>query len=122
LHPIHTITPRLIDQRFTVFADTTRPILIALYRHTGRLTAFWAHQHYVRDVDRTLELDAAWVNVTTGLGLDLLLMFGANVHTLHYDAAVIQQHVVHFTAIAFILQAADNDFDSIAFTNLDSHS
>src|SRR5512147_122130 len=40
-----TFTPRLIDQRFTVFADAPSPILIALNGNTSRLTALWADQH-----------------------------------------------------------------------------
>src|SRR6266511_6366764 len=58
-----TITPRLIDQRLTLFAHTTSPILIPLNSHTRWLAAFWAHQHHVRDVDRTFELDSTRVDV-----------------------------------------------------------
>src|SRR5690349_476427 len=72
-------TPRLIDQRLTVFADTTSAIFIALDSHTGRFTAFRTDQHHVRDIDRSLELDAARVNVATGLRLHLLLVLGADI-------------------------------------------
>src|SRR5512132_515780 len=71
-------TPRLIDQRLTIFADATSSIVITLNGNTCWLTAFRADQHHVRDIDLAFELDAAWINVTPSLGLDLLLMFGAN--------------------------------------------
>src|SRR5262245_37852344 len=58
-----TVTPRLIDQRLTVFTHATSPILITLHGNTRRLTAFRADQHHVRDIDLSFELDAARVNV-----------------------------------------------------------
>src|SRR5689334_463440 len=116
------ITPRLIDQRLTVFADATSPILIPLNRHTRGFTTFRADQHDIGDVDRAFELNSARVNVATGLGLHLLLMLGANIDTLDNNAAIVQKHVDDFTALAFIFQAATNDFYGIAFTNLDSHT
>src|SRR5215207_6997446 len=117
-----TITPRLINQRLTVFADSTRPIFIALNCNTCRLTAFRAYEHHIRDVDRSFELDPARINIATCLGLHLLLMLGANIHTLDNNTTILQQHIDDFPALAFIFQAATNDFDGIAFTNLDSHT
>jgi hypothetical protein len=93
-----------------------------LHSNTGGFTAFWADQHHVRDIDLSLELDAARVEVATGLRLHLLLMLGANVHTQDDNTAFIQEHIDYFTALALVFQAAANDFDSIAFTNLDSHT
>src|SRR5512140_2298148 len=73
-----TFTPRLIDQRFTIFifAHAMSSILITLNGNTGWLTALRANQHHVRDVDLAFELDSARVDVTTGLGLHLFLMLG----------------------------------------------
>jgi hypothetical protein len=49
-------------------------------------------------------------------------MLGANIDTLNDNAAIIQKHVDYLTALAFIFQAPTNDFDGIAFTNLDFHT
>src|SRR5512138_1502727 len=116
-----TITPRLINQRITILAHAPSPILIPLNFDAGRLATLRANQHHIRDIDRSLELAAARVDIMTGLGVYLFLMLGADVDTLHYKAAVFQQHVDHLSALAFVFQAATNDFDGIAFTNLDSH-
>src|SRR5512138_286690 len=116
-----TFTPRLIDQRLTIFAHAPSPIFIALNFHAGRLAALWTDQHHIRNIDLAFELDAARVDVTTSLGLDLFLVLGANVHTLNNHAALIQEHIDDFSALALVFQAATNDFDGIAFANLDSH-
>jgi hypothetical protein len=49
-------------------------------------------------------------------------MLGANIDTLHNNAAILQQHIDHFTALAFVFEAATNDFYGIAFTDLDFHT
>jgi hypothetical protein len=83
------ITPRLIDQRLAIFADTTSPIFIALYGNARRFTALRADQHHVRDIDRALELDTTRVDIATGLRLHLLLVLGANIHALYDYAAIL---------------------------------
>ena len=90
LHSVHTNTPRLIDQRLAIFAYTTRPILIALHGDACWFTAFRADEHHVRDIDRSLKLDAPRVDVATSLRLHLFLVLGANIYTLHHNAAVFE--------------------------------
>jgi len=116
------ITPRLINQSLTVFADPVNAVLVALHSNAGRLTALRANQHDIREVNRSLELDAARVDVATGLGLDLFLMLGANVHTLDYHTAVVNKNIDYLTALAFIFEAATDHFDSVAFANLYFHT
>src|SRR5215211_7833949 len=84
------ITPRLINQSLTVFANTTGSVIISLHSHTSWIAAFWTDQHHIRDINWCLELDATRINITPSLSLYLLLMLGANVHTLHNHAAVFQ--------------------------------
>jgi hypothetical protein len=116
------ITPRLINKSLTVFADPVNAVLIALHGNAGWLTALRADQHYIRNVDCSLELDAAGVDIATGLGLDLFLVLGADVHTLDYNTAVIKENIDHLTALAFIFEAAADDFNSVAFANLYFHT
>jgi hypothetical protein len=115
------ITPRLINKSLTVFADPVDAVIVALHGNAGRLTALRANQHDIRDVNRSFELDAARVDVAAGLGLDLFLMLGADVHTLAYNTAVINKNIDHFTALAFIFEAATDDFNGVAFANLYFH-
>src|SRR6185503_8597101 len=84
------ITPQLIDQRLTVFTDATSTFIITLNSNTSGLTTFWANQHHVRDINRRFELDAARIEVATGLCLHLFLMFGADVYTLNHYAPIFQ--------------------------------
>jgi hypothetical protein len=116
------ITPRLINQSLTVFADPVDAVVIALHGNAGWLTTLRADQHDIGDVHCSLELDATGVDITAGLSLDLFLVLGANVHTLDYNAAVIKQNIDHFTTLAFIFEAATDDFHSVAFANLYFHT
>ena len=54
--------------------------------------------------------------------LHLLLMLGANVHTLYNHASVIENNVDDFAAFAFVFKAAADYFYCIAFSNLYFHS
>jgi hypothetical protein len=49
-------------------------------------------------------------------------MLGADVHTLDHDPAIVQQDIDHLAALAFIFEAATDDFHRVAFANLYSHS
>jgi hypothetical protein len=51
----------------------------------------------------------------------LTLVLGTNIHTLDDDTALIREDVDNLTALTFILEATADDFNSIAFSNLDSH-
>jgi hypothetical protein len=49
-------------------------------------------------------------------------VLGANVHTLDYHTAVIKENIDHLTALAFIFEAATDDFNGVAFANLYFHT
>jgi hypothetical protein len=68
-------------------------LIVTLNADAGRLTAFRADKHYIRDVNRPFKLDSARVHIATCLRLHLLLMFDANIHTLHNHAAIIKNNV-----------------------------
>jgi hypothetical protein len=58
------ITPRLlINQSLAILADAVGAIIIALNPYTGWFAALGADQHHIRNIDRSLELDAARVDV-----------------------------------------------------------
>jgi hypothetical protein len=111
---------RLIDQRLALLANAVCAIIVALDTNTGRFTALWAYQHNVRDVERGLKLDAARVNRAT-LSLNLTLVFGMNVHALHNHPVLIRQNLDHFAALTLFFDFSADDFNGIAFTDLDSH-
>jgi hypothetical protein len=69
-----------------------------------------------------LKLDTARIDLPTGLSLDLTLVFGTNVDTLHNNAILIWQNVDHLATFPFIFKAPADYLNSIAFANLDSHS
>jgi hypothetical protein len=69
-----------------------------------------------------LELDAARIDLASCLSLDLALMLDADIDTLHNYTIFIRQNVNHFATFSFILEASIDNFNGIAFANLNSHS
>src|SRR6266542_3101454 len=83
------ITPRLINQRLTVFTHTARSVFVALDGNTCRLIAFRAYQHHIRDINGSLELDSTGVDIATRLSLHLLLVLGADIYTLDNHTTIL---------------------------------
>ena len=94
---------RLINQRLAFLTDAVCAVFIALNTHTGRFTALRADQHYIRDIERGLELDAPRVNGAT-LGLDLALVLGMDIHALHHHPVLVRQNLDDFAALAFVFE------------------
>src|SRR5512143_1504466 len=115
------IAPRLVDQLPAMLADAVGTRFIALDADARRLVALGADQHHVGDVDWAFELDATRVDLASSLGLYLALVLGANIDTLHHDAAVVGHHVDDLTALALVFEPATDDLHGIAFVDLYSH-
>src|ERR1035437_405786 len=77
----------LVNQSLAVLANSVRPGFIAGNAYTGSLTALWANQHDIRNMQRAFEFDAARIDRSSLAGLSLFLVLGENVHTLHHYAA-----------------------------------
>jgi hypothetical protein len=73
-------------------------------------------------MDLALKLDATGIYLPACLGLNLALVFGTDIDTLHHHAILIRQDIDHFAAFAFVFEAPTDDFYSVAFANLDSHT
>src|SRR5271157_3707922 len=112
----------LINQLLAAFANSVRAGLIALNSNAYRLIAFRANQHHIRDINRPFKLNPARIDISSCLGLHLALMLGADAYALYHYAVFPHHHIDDFTALAFVLDAAADDFHSIAFTDLHSHS
>jgi hypothetical protein len=110
----------LIDQSLAILADSVCTIIVALYTNATRFITLWANQHDIRDVEWCFKLDPTRVNCSS-LGLDLALVLGMDIYTLHYHPVLIWQDFNNFTALAFFFNLAANNFNGIALTNLDSH-
>jgi hypothetical protein len=111
---------RLIDQRLTIFADAVSTFIIALNANTTRFVTLRADKHNIRDVQGCFELDASGVNGPT-LGLNLALVFGMHVYTLHHHPMLIWQDFDHLAAFALFFNFSADDFNGIPFSDLDSH-
>jgi hypothetical protein len=96
-------------------------LIVTLNTDAGRLTAFRANQHHIRDVDRSFKLDTARVHLAIS-GLHLFLVLGADIYALYNHAAVINNHINNLATFAFIFEAAADHFHCIAFSNLYFHS
>jgi hypothetical protein len=105
-----------------MFAHAVSAIIITLHIDACRFATLWTDQHHIRDVHFSLELDATWIDLPTGLSLNLTLVFGADVDTLYHYATLIRQDVDHFAAFAFVFKAPTDYFYSVAFANFDSHT
>jgi hypothetical protein len=64
------------------------------------------------------EFDATGIYLAPSLRLDLALMFDVDVHTLNYNAIFIHKNIDDLAALAFVLKAAANNFNGIAFAYL----
>jgi hypothetical protein len=113
---------RLIDHSLAFFAYPVGAFFVTLDINARWLSALRTNQHDVRNVELSLELNATGIDLASCLGLDLLLVFDANIDTLHDYTALVRQNVNHFTALSFIFEAPADNFNSIAFANLNSHS
>jgi hypothetical protein len=113
---------KLINHSLAFFAHSVSAFIIALYVNACRLSALRANQHDIRDIQLTLELDTTRIDLHACLGLNLTLVLGTDIDTLHHDTSLIRQNVDHFAAFPFILEASADYFYSIAFTNLDFHT
>jgi len=89
-------------------------IFITQDAHAGSLITRWAHQHYIRDVDRGFKLDNTRSHASA-LSLILTLMFLADIDTLNGNASLSGIYLNHLAAFALIFGAATDDFNSIAF-------
>jgi hypothetical protein len=91
-----------------------------LYTNAGRFAALWADQHNVRDIERGLELDTSRVD-RAALSLDLPLVFGMDVYTLHHDPVFFRQNLDHFAAFSLFFNFPADNFNGITFTDLHFH-
>src|SRR5208337_2970809 len=112
----------LINQLLAAFANSVRAGLIALNSNPYRLIAFRANQHHIRDINRPFKLNATGIDISASLRLNLALVLGTNAYTLHHHTVLFHHHIDDFTAFAFVFEAAADNFHSIAFTDLHSHS
>ena len=69
-----------------------------------------------------LKLNASGIDLASCLSLDLALVLGTDIDTLHNYTTFIWQNVNHFAALSFIFEASTDNFNGIAFANLYSHS
>src|ERR1700690_4210796 len=111
-----------INQLFAVFTNAVRTSFIALNTNAHSLAALRANQHHIRNINRPFKLNAARIDLASGLCLHLTLMFGMNTDALHHYAAFFHHHIDDFTALAFVFEAAADHFHSIPFTDFHSHS
>jgi hypothetical protein len=86
----------------------------------GRLVAFGADQHDIRDIQRTFELDDPGRDAAT-LGLHLPLMLFTHVYALNNHSMVFRVNPDHLTALSFIFFFPRDYFNNIAFFYLNFH-
>jgi hypothetical protein len=111
----------LIDQLSTAFANAVCAGLVTLNANACRFITLRADQHHIRDVDRSLELDTTGIDLAAALRLHLALVLDVDVHTLYHYAIGVRQHIDDLAALAFVFEAAADNFDGIAFADLYSH-
>jgi hypothetical protein len=94
---------------------------IPLNAYASGFAALRTNQHHIRKIHRALEFDQTRVDSSAALGLNLALMLGAHVDTLHNNPMLIWNNPDNFAAFAFVFKLAIDDLYSITFTNLCFH-
>jgi hypothetical protein len=109
-----------INHSFALFANPLNYITLTGNPYPGSFIAFGANQHHIRDVNGRFKAHLARVD-RAAARLDLALVFGAQVDTLHHHPLLFGRDFNYFTAFASVLRATTDHFDRIALTNFDFH-